>query len=203
MRTRGCLRVKEMGENRSSALVSGWKRKRYAAWLGVYLEQACETWSAGSLETGPGNAKGVKTWGVLKLDGGSEWSKIPPLQRADGSATTNKSEQAEQLLDTFSPALPETIEDEGDRPQRQPISMPALTVEKIEPCLTKTKPWKAAGEDGLPAGMWRQVWPVVSESVRSLFQTSLDTGVIPQQWKVAKIIPLKKPNKGGYTLAKA
>ncbi|KAL1582126.1 hypothetical protein WHR41_09392 [Cladosporium halotolerans] len=34
-------------------------------------------------------------------------------------------------------------------------------------------------------------------------QTSLDTGVIPQQWKVAKIIPLKKPNKDDYTLAKA
>ncbi|KAF4547144.1 Hypothetical protein D9617_57g029020 [Elsinoe fawcettii] len=81
--------------------------------------------------------------------------------------------------------------------------MPALTVEEIEPCLTKTKPWKTAGEDGPPAGMRRQIWPVVSESVRHLFQTSLDTGVIPQQWKVAKTIPLKKPNKGDYTLAKA
>jgi hypothetical protein len=67
----------------------------------------------------------------------------------------------------------------------------------------KTKPWKAAGEDGLPAGVWRQVWPAVSESVRRLFQTSLDTGVIPKQWKVAKIIPLKEPNKDDYTLAKA
>jgi hypothetical protein len=35
----------------------------------------------------------------------------------------------------------------------------------------------------------------VSESVHRLLQTSLDTGVIPKQWKVAKIIPLKKPNK--------
>jgi hypothetical protein len=43
----------------------------------------------------------------------------------------------------------------------------------------------------------------VSESVRQLFQTSLDTGAQPRQWKIAKIIPLKKPNKGDYTLAKA
>ena len=139
----------------------------------------------------------------LKPDDGSGWSKIPPLQKADGSMTTNNSEQAEQLLATFFPALPETIEDEGERPQRQPVSMPALSAEEIESCLMKTKPWKTAGEDGLPAGVWRQIWPVVSESVRHLFQTSLDTGVIPQQWRVAKIIPLKKPNKGDYTLAKA
>jgi hypothetical protein len=139
----------------------------------------------------------------LKPDDGSGWSKIPPLQKADGSMKTNTSEQAEQLLATFFPALPETIEDEGDRPQRQPVSMPALSVEEIESCLMKTKPWKAAGKDGLPAGVWRQIWPAVSESVRRLFQTSLDTGAIPRQWKVAKIILLKKPNKDDYTLAKA
>ncbi|KAF4546910.1 Hypothetical protein D9617_102g071690 [Elsinoe fawcettii] len=87
----------------------------------------------------------------LKPDDGSGWSNIPPLQGADGSTTTNNSEQVEQLLDTLFPALPDTIEDEGDRPQRQPIFMPALTMEEIESCLMKTKPWKGAGEDGLPA----------------------------------------------------
>lgn len=56
--------VEGIGEDRSSVLVSRRKRKRYAAWLGVYLEQSCETWSAGLLETGHGNAKGFKAWGV-------------------------------------------------------------------------------------------------------------------------------------------
>jgi hypothetical protein len=55
------------------------------------------------------------------------------------------------LLTTFFPALLENIDDEGDRPQRQPVPMPVLTLEEIESCLIKTKPWKAAGEDGLPA----------------------------------------------------
>lgn len=55
----------------------------------------------------------------------------------------------------------------------------------------------------MPAGVWRQVWPAVSESVRELFQTSIDTGALPRQWRVAKIIPLKKPNKDDYTVAKA
>jgi hypothetical protein len=43
-------------------LVSGWKRKRVAAWLGVPLEQSCETWSAWDEETCSGIAKGFKTW---------------------------------------------------------------------------------------------------------------------------------------------
>jgi hypothetical protein len=83
------------------------------------------------------------------------------------------------------------------------VPMPVLTLEEIESCLMKTKPWKAAGEDGLPAGVWRQVWPAVKESVRNLFQTSLDTGTLLQQWRTAKIIPLKKPNKDDYTQSKA
>jgi hypothetical protein len=139
----------------------------------------------------------------LKPNDGSGWSRIPPLQKEHGLTTTNNSEQAEQLLATFFPPLPDSIEDEGDRPQRQPVPMPELTVEEIERCLMKTKPWKAAGEDGLPAGVWRQIWPVVGESVRQLFQTSLNTRALPRQWRVAKIIPLKKPNKGDYTQAKA
>jgi hypothetical protein len=43
----------------------------------------------------------------------------------------------------------------------------------------------------------------VRESVHHLFQTSLDTGTLPQQRKVAKIVPLKRPDKDNYTQAKA
>ena len=55
----------------------------------------------------------------------------------------------------------------------------------------------------MPAMVWRQIWLVVKERVLLLFQDSLDTGVLPAQWKTAKIIPLKKPNKADYTRAKA
>jgi hypothetical protein len=57
-----------------------------------------------------------KATGYLKPGEGSGWSRISPLQRADGSLTTSNSEQAEQLLATFFPALLENIDDEGDRP---------------------------------------------------------------------------------------
>jgi len=51
--------------------------------------------------------------------------------------------------------------------------------------------------------VWRQIWPVIKDRVLLLFQTSLDEGDLPHQWRNAKIIPLKKPNKGDYTKVRA
>ena len=133
----------------------------------------------------------------------SAFDKIPPLKRNDDTITENSTEQANELLKTFFPPLPEHIENEGDRPQREVIAMPPLTMEEIERQIFSASPWKAPGEDGLPAAVWRHIWPAVKERVLCLFQSSLDEGYLPTQWRNARIIPLKKPDKGNYTLAKA
>jgi Reverse transcriptase (RNA-dependent DNA polymerase) len=44
---------------------------------------------------------------------------------------------------------------------------------------------------------------VVKDRVLLLFQGSLDSGSLITQWRHAKIIPLKKPGKEDYTVAKA
>ncbi|ODA78129.1 hypothetical protein RJ55_06733 [Drechmeria coniospora] len=51
--------------------------------------------------------------------------------------------------------------------------------------------------------VWKQIWPVVKHRVLSLFRGSLEEGKLPDQWRHAKIIPLKKPDKGDYSIAKA
>jgi hypothetical protein len=51
--------------------------------------------------------------------------------------------------------------------------------------------------------VWRQLWPVVKDRVLYLFRTSLRDSDIPNQWRNAKIIPLKKLGKSDYILAKA
>ncbi|EAQ91643.1 hypothetical protein CHGG_03578 [Chaetomium globosum CBS 148.51] len=139
----------------------------------------------------------------LQTGSGTMGDKIPPLVRPDGSITEGKAEQAQELLTAFFPPLPARIEDEGQRPQRAPVHMPDLTMEEIEQKVLSAKPWKAPGEDGLPAMVWRQLWPVVKDRVLHLFRTSLRDGDIPSQWRNAKIIPLKKPGKSEYTLAKS
>ncbi len=129
--------------------------------------------------------------------------KVPPLQRADGSTTRGKGEQAEELLSTFFQPLPVEIEPEGERPRREETAMPDLTLQEIEEKVMATKPWKAPGEDGLPAIVWKKLWHVVKHRVWALFDSSLKEGKVPHQWRTAKIIPLRKPGKGDYTLAKA
>ncbi|KAJ3453787.1 hypothetical protein MRS44_018419 [Fusarium solani] len=139
----------------------------------------------------------------LKSGDDTAFGKIPQLARADGTATTNHREQAEELLSKFFPPVPNDIADEGPRPQRAPIAMPDITTEEVERQLLAAKSWKAPGEDGLPVFVWKQVWPVVRHWVMAIFRASLEEGTLPHQWRHAKIIPLKKPGKGDYTVAKA
>ena len=83
--------------------------------------------------------------------------KIPPLVKADGSVTHGKIEQATELPRTFFPSLPAVIEDEGRRSHRNPVKMPCFTMEEVERRSFAAKPWKAPGDDGLPAGVWEQL----------------------------------------------
>mgnify|MGYP002718720533 FL=1 len=139
----------------------------------------------------------------LKSGEDAAFGKVPQLLRADGTVTTDHEEQAEELLTKFFPPLPENIQDEGTRPQRAPVEMPVITMEEVERQLLATKSWKAPGEDGLPAIVWKMTWPTVKHRVLDLFQASLEEGTLPKQWRHAKIIPLRKPNKEDYTIAKA
>jgi hypothetical protein len=58
--------------------------------------------------------------------------KIPQLLRVDGTTTTDYKEQAEELLAKFFLPLLDNIDDEGTRPQRAPVKMPAIIMEEIE-----------------------------------------------------------------------
>ena len=139
----------------------------------------------------------------LKSGEDAAFGKLPQLVRADGTTTADHMEQAEELLSKFFPPLPDNIDDEGIRPQREPVEMPAITLEEVERQLLAAKSWKAPGEDGLPAIVWKMTWPTVKHRVLDVFQASLEDGMLRRQWRHAKIIPLKKPNKENYTIAKA
>jgi hypothetical protein len=139
----------------------------------------------------------------LKSGDDAAFGKVPQLLRADGTTTTDHKGQAEELLTTFFPPLPEIIDDEGTRLERAPVEMPAITMEEIERQLLAAKSWKVPGEDGLPVIVWKMAWPTVKDRVLDLFQASLEEGTLSTQWRHAKIIPLKKPNKENYSIAKA
>ncbi|KAG6979443.1 putative RNA-directed DNA polymerase from transposon X-element [Fusarium oxysporum f. sp. conglutinans] len=119
----------------------------------------------------------------MKSGDGAAFEKVPQLGRADGTKTTNHREQAEELLAKFFPPLPDNIEDEGLQHQRAPVTMPDLTLEEVERQLWATKSWKAPGKTD--------------------YQRSSGSRSGRRQWRHARIIPLKKPGKDDYTIAKA
>jgi hypothetical protein len=138
----------------------------------------------------------------LKSGDESAFGKVPQLIRTDGTATVDHREQAEELLSKVFPPLPDDIDEEGPRPRRAPIAMPAITMEEVERQLFAANSWKAPGEDGLPAIVWKEIWPAVKHHVVALFRASVEEGHLPDQWRHAKIIPLKKPGKEDCKIAR-
>ena len=57
--------------------------------------------------------------------------------------------------------------------------MSRLTMEEVERNIFAAKPWKALGDNGLLAMVWRQIWLEIKDRVLLLFQTSLDEGDLP------------------------
>ncbi|KAL9561263.1 hypothetical protein ACKAV7_014618 [Fusarium commune] len=140
------------------------RRQKKAHW-DSFLEDGANIWQSAKYLSPGGETMG---------------DKIPPLKRRDGTTTSDKAEQAEELLSVFFPPLPAVVEDEERRPAQREITMPELTLEEVEEKVMAAKAWKAPGEDGLPAMVWKQLWP-----------------------RSAKIIPLKKPGKDDYKVAKS
>lgn len=81
--------------------------------------------------------------------------------------------------------------------------MPRLTIQEVEQRLLAAKPWKAPGADGLPVGVWKQVWPVVKDRVLVLFKRPWIMVVFPPSGDTRESYRLRKPGKEDYTVAKA
>ena len=133
----------------------------------------------------------------------SSFSKVPPLIRLDETITEGEAQKASELFSAFYPSLPDFIAEECETPEVTPIEDHKIEMEEVRTKVFSARPWKAPGQDGLPSAIWQRVWLVVKEDMLDLFRTSLNEGCLPAQWRVNKIIPLKKPSKPNYRLAKA
>lgn len=138
----------------------------------------------------------------LDPDGASAFARIPALTDGHNIAESNE-DIAYALRHTFFPPLPPQSQGQPIQQPPSPLQCPALTEWEVKRAIFDASPWKAPGMDGLPAAVWQQLWPVIRKNVVELFQASLRIGRVPSQWKVAKIIPLRKPNKPDYTVPKA
>ena len=120
---------------------------------------------------------------------------IPGLVTREDEFVTKNHEIAAKLLAKFFPPLPKyptlTVEDRSNQLNTLPI-----TEEEIQNAIFQASPLKGAGHDRIPALVWQKTWPILKDFVVPLFQSSLQRGKLPDTWKIAKIQPLRKPNKG-------
>ena len=97
-----------------------------------------------------------------------------------------------------------TNEDQSSRPEITDISYPRMphiqvTSKGVEKLLFNLNPNKAAGPDEIPARVLKELAPEISTVLSHIFNQSLATGLVPEDWKHANIVPIFK--KGDRTKA--
>ncbi|CAB3992988.1 Hypothetical predicted protein, partial [Paramuricea clavata] len=73
-----------------------------------------------------------------------------------------------------------------------------LTVEEVQAVLETLDVTKATGPDNVPARLLKETAPVISTSLCTLFNKSLSQGALPEDWKIANIIPVYKKGEKEY-----
>ena len=51
---------------------------------------------------------------------------------------------------------------------------------------------KSAGIDGFPPGMLKDCHKIISQPLRHIINLSLNSGIVPSSWKIAKVVPIYK-----------
>lgn len=132
----------------------------------------------------------------------STFGNIPILVDNQVEVEDNK-DKAEVLLRTFFPPTPDGWGTAGSQHSSLVRDNPDVTVEEIGYAVHRIKPWKAPGTDGLPHVVWREVWSVLKRWIHAIFSASLRLGSMPAPWRIARILPLRKPDKPDYTIPEA
>ncbi|KAF2349643.1 Reverse transcriptase domain, partial [Trinorchestia longiramus] len=76
------------------------------------------------------------------------------------------------------------------------LSDGVFTVEEVEEELSIFNPYKSTGPDGLGPRILKETAEVISEPLTNIFNRSLETGMVPDDWKHANVtLIFKKGNK--------
>jgi reverse transcriptase-like protein len=138
---------------------------------------------------------------------GSGCGQIPTLKSSNGRMVTSEPAIAQTLIKEFFKPPAEVASTDQERTNneatREELAIEPVTEAEVQRAVFAANPYKAPGMDDIPAVVWQKVWPVLKHHIIKLFQLSINQAAIPQAWKTAKIIPLRKPKKEDYMLAKA
>ena len=129
---------------------------------------------------------------------------VPTLQGTQGPVDDDEG-KATALLQAFFPPQPEP---EGESPEdtRTPsftTTHVEITEKQVRAAVFRSAPKKAPGPDDIPFLIWQKVWEEAKDSIMALYRASLRLRHLPDSWRTARIVPLRKPGKADYTVPKA
>jgi hypothetical protein len=120
---------------------------------------------------------------------------VPPLKDEHGYIRSENDRKTEILNAQFQSVY--TREDISSMPDMGPSPYPNMERIRVSnngvlKLLRDLDPYKAAGPDNIPPFILKEAADEVSWILTSLFQQSLDTGIVPNDWKEAIIVPAYK-----------
>ena len=135
-----------------------------------------------------------RLWSYLKSRK-QDTSGVAPLKHSDGFLHNDAATKAEILNTQFHSVYTREdlthIPDQGVSPHP---TMPDIRIDQrgLHKLLKGLKPHKATGPDMVPARLLRDFASEFSIILSRLFQTSLNDGKIPSDWRKASIVPIYK-----------
>ncbi|KAG9513247.1 hypothetical protein KCU93_g10112, partial [Aureobasidium melanogenum] len=129
---------------------------------------------------------------------------VPTLQGPSGHIDQDE-EKAAALLQAFFPPQPEP---EGRNLGEEETTLPAqphkkITEAEVRAAIFRSNPKKAPGPDDIPFLVWQRIWEEAKGSIMALYRASLRLSHLPNSWRTARIVPLRKPGKPDYTVPKS
>jgi len=120
--------------------------------------------------------------------------------KRNGQIAESASEKAEMLNNQFCSAF--TQEDTNNIPIKGHSPHPSMpkihiTLNGVNNCIKRLNPKKASGPDKMPITALKETASEIAPILQSLFQQSLDTHEVPNDWKQANIVLIFK--KGDKT----
>ncbi len=127
---------------------------------------------------------------------------ISPL-KDNGILHTDSKSKAEILSNQFKSVFTKENLDNIPKlpPEHRFPQMPQVQVTEkgVEKLLRNLKPNKASGPDNIPARILKEMSPTIAPILTTIYQKSLDSGILPSDWLKAHIVPIYK--KSDRTIA--